>query len=465
MPGRQYWVMGLSWSRDGKRLASAHANRVVITWDAQTGRELWTMRGHTDFVDAVAWSPDGTRLASAGVDDSVRLWDPRTGQEAFVLRGNSGMFHDVAWSPDGAQLAAACSDGHIWLWDATRGFERDTTPRAFPFIDRKVVSGSGRGEDLRWYGASYLRVGKPAQALAAVQGDSYGLRTLARHFSQQDNAPLADEARAQARAVLEGELAAHPDDLAAASALADLMLADLLPTGTATWTVLKPIAQQAERGATLTLQSDGSMLASGSNASGDVYTVTVVSDLDRIAAVRLDALPDPSLPSNGPGRHPSGNFQLSAFRVYRSMGDGAKALQPVPIGHAWASFDFKWSDADIAGTIDESLGKVWHVWGRTGQAHHAVFVLRQPVAAGRSQPLVIKLRHKDFDPGINLGRFRLSASGDAALFTRERYRAAAMKFGDPWAKLAAAYQLLGDRPALDRLLKHHPAAAPGNVER
>ena len=29
-----------------------------------------------------------------------------------------------------------------------------------------------------------------------------------------------------------------------------------------------------------------------------------------------------------------------------------------------------------------------------------------------------RARHKDFDPGINLGRFRLSASGDVALFAR-----------------------------------------------
>src|SRR5262249_49969705 len=90
--------------------------------------------------------------------------------------------------------------------------------------------------------------------------------------------------------------------------------------------------------------------------------------------------------------------------------------------------------------------------------HHAVFVLRQPAAAGRERPFVIELRHKPFDPGINLGRFRLSASGDVALFSRERHRAAALKLSDPWAKLAVAYHLVGDRQALDGLLRHHRAA-------
>jgi hypothetical protein len=438
MEGQHSWVTGVAWSRDSKRLAASNADRLVMTWDADTGRQLWTMRGHNDFVDAVAWSPDGTRLASAGLDNSVRLWDPQTGEEAFALRGNSGCFHDVSWHPDGARLAAASSDGHVWLWDATRGYERDTTPRALPYIDHKVASGTARGEDVLWYAESYLRAGKPAQALLALKDDPYASRRLARRFAQQGNAPMAGAARTQARALLARRLTADPDDLASASELADLILVDLLPRGTATWTVLKPTAMESERGATLTLQGDDSILASGTNGSGDVYTVTAVSDLDRVAAIRLEALPDPSLPNKGPGRHPSGNFQLSAFRLYQTTADGEQAPGPLPVVHAWASFDYKWSDADITGTIDESLTKVWHVWGRFGEAHHAVFVLRQPTAAGRDRPFVIKLRHRDFNPGINLGRFRLSASGDAAVFAREWQRAAALKLADPWAKLAAA---------------------------
>jgi WD40 repeat protein len=147
MQGHRYWVMSVAWSPDGKRLASASGDRLVIVWDARTGRKLAIMRGHNDFVDAVVWSPDSTRLASAGLDNSVRLWDPRTGEETFVLRGRSGMFHDVSWNRDGAQLAAASSDGHVQVWDATRGFERDTTARALPFIERKLASGTARYED------------------------------------------------------------------------------------------------------------------------------------------------------------------------------------------------------------------------------------------------------------------------------------------------------------------------------
>ncbi len=165
MQGNRSSAASVAWAPDGKRLASASMDFSVILWDAATGRKLSTMRGHNDWVDAVVWSPDGTRLASASLDNTVRLWDPTTGEETLVLRGNLGMFHDVSWHPDGAQLAAASSDGHIWLWDATPGFERDTSPRALPFIDRMIASGTARGEDVRWAAESYIRAGRIEQAL------------------------------------------------------------------------------------------------------------------------------------------------------------------------------------------------------------------------------------------------------------------------------------------------------------
>jgi hypothetical protein len=52
------------------------------------------------------------------------------------------------------------------------------------------------------------------------------------------------------------------------------------------------------------------------------------------------------------------------------------------------------------------------------------------------------------DAGENLGRFRLSLTGDPAALDRERKRFTISKLADPWEKLAAAYQFLGDRKAL-----------------
>ena len=78
-------------------------------WDAQTGQELLTLKGHTGMAPSVAFSPDGKRLASslAGGHRRVKVWDAQTGQELLTLKGHTGRVRSVAFSPDGKRLASA----------------------------------------------------------------------------------------------------------------------------------------------------------------------------------------------------------------------------------------------------------------------------------------------------------------------------------------------------------------------
>src|SRR5438270_780808 len=92
-------------------------------WDAATGRELLTLKGHTGPVMSVAFSPDGARLASASYDRTVRLWDATTGGELLALTGHTGSVWDVAFSPDGTRLASASLDQTVRLWDAASSRE------------------------------------------------------------------------------------------------------------------------------------------------------------------------------------------------------------------------------------------------------------------------------------------------------------------------------------------------------
>ena len=68
-------MLGLAFSREGTRLATACGDNTIRLWDLATGQEVCELRGHEAYVHAVAFSPDGTRLASASGDSTVRIWD------------------------------------------------------------------------------------------------------------------------------------------------------------------------------------------------------------------------------------------------------------------------------------------------------------------------------------------------------------------------------------------------------
>ena len=81
------------------------------------------------------------------------------------------------------------------------------------------------------------------------------------------------------------------------------------------WQVLSPLQAESAGGATLKVLPDGSVLATGKNPQADSYTLQLKTNQNGITAVRLEVLPDDSLPNGGPGRDPEGNFFLSAFDV------------------------------------------------------------------------------------------------------------------------------------------------------
>jgi WD40 repeat protein len=43
----------------------------VKVWDAATGQDLLSLKGHTEAVTSVAYSPDGKRIASGSQDNTV----------------------------------------------------------------------------------------------------------------------------------------------------------------------------------------------------------------------------------------------------------------------------------------------------------------------------------------------------------------------------------------------------------
>lgn len=87
----------------------------VRVWELGTGRDTQPVKGLKTSVGRVVFSPDGKRLATAGADKVVRVWDVETGKELAALSCPDRVAA-VAFSPDGKSLAAGSKDGSIRIW-------------------------------------------------------------------------------------------------------------------------------------------------------------------------------------------------------------------------------------------------------------------------------------------------------------------------------------------------------------
>jgi WD40 repeat protein/serine/threonine protein kinase/DNA-binding XRE family transcriptional regulator len=125
MTGAAYRI--LSFSPDGTKLA-AGGSHLAKVWDAVSGQELLALSGHTDEVLAVAFSPDGTRIATASADGVAKIWDATAGRELLTLTGSiqavnpgASKVSTLAFSPDGTRIATASNDNTIKVWDVISG--------------------------------------------------------------------------------------------------------------------------------------------------------------------------------------------------------------------------------------------------------------------------------------------------------------------------------------------------------
>ena len=115
-------VSSLSYSLDGKTLASGHSDGNIRIWDVDTGELLKMLEAHVSGIENISFHPDGKTLASSGrLDGTIRIWDANTGELLHTLIGHTGWIHNFSFSPNGEMLASASHDETLRIYDATTG--------------------------------------------------------------------------------------------------------------------------------------------------------------------------------------------------------------------------------------------------------------------------------------------------------------------------------------------------------
>ncbi len=167
--------------------------------DADTGRQLRVLRGHTAQVLAVGVSPNGRLFATGDTDGTVRLWNAATGDPGHVLRAHRGGVLATRFSADSTRLATLGADRAVRVWDVRTGREL----RSFPGVHERTNVTAAWGEGVAFVGRDRIAVSpwargtKPSPVVAKVFDISSG-----------DQVAVVDDPRGEAQII---DLDVSPD--------------------------------------------------------------------------------------------------------------------------------------------------------------------------------------------------------------------------------------------------------------
>jgi WD40 repeat protein len=127
-------VFSVAFSPDGKKVVTGSYDNTARIWETESGRELQKLEGHKSWVYSVAFSPDGKKVVTSdnlSKDDgrgmnnfikahAVRIWDAESGKVLQTLEGHTDIVRSAVLSRDGKKVITGSADKTARIWDLER---------------------------------------------------------------------------------------------------------------------------------------------------------------------------------------------------------------------------------------------------------------------------------------------------------------------------------------------------------
>mgnify|MGYP000293353285 CR=1 FL=1 len=189
LTGHTDWVLSVSFSPDGSLIASGSRDRTIKIWRVTDGSLVRTLTGHTYGVLSVTFSPDGSLIASGSWDNTIKIWRVKDGSLVRTLTGHTYGVLSVTFSPDGSLIASGSEDNTIKIWRVKDGSLVRTLTRHKSGVwsvafspDGSLIASGG------WGGLALWRVGAPINRPLTqfVKGSEEAIREIVSLLKMDD---------------------------------------------------------------------------------------------------------------------------------------------------------------------------------------------------------------------------------------------------------------------------------------
>src|SRR5690606_17554342 len=97
-------------------LCSGDRNGGAFVWEAASGNEYLTLKGHKSGIAGITWRSDSNLVATSSEDQSVKLWEVQNGNNIKSWNAHGGGTSSVEFARDG-RLVTCGRDRITKVWD------------------------------------------------------------------------------------------------------------------------------------------------------------------------------------------------------------------------------------------------------------------------------------------------------------------------------------------------------------